>query len=91
MQTAIIPAGGLVAFPPACVVSTMQGDSWSGAVRVRRLALGHLETPLGGAGDPTSNLQVTSRPALPPELWRGGRSTPTILTKYFPFYTSECL
>ena len=28
---------------------------------------GHLDTRLGGAGDRTSNLQVTSRPALPPE------------------------
>ena len=46
----------------------MQGGtaSWSGAVRVRRLAQGHLDTPLGGAGDRTSELQVTIRPALPP-------------------------
>ena len=44
---------------------------WSGVVRVRRrLAQGHLlHTPLGGggAGDRTSNLLVTSQPALPPE------------------------
>ena len=38
--------------------------SSSGAVRVRRLALGHLDTRLGGAGDRTSNLQVTSQPVL---------------------------
>ena len=42
--------------------------SWSGAVRVRRLAQGHLDTQLGGAGDQTSNLLVTSQPALHPEL-----------------------
>ena len=42
--------------------------SWSGAIRVRRLAQGHHETRLGGAGDRTSNLVVTSQPALPPEL-----------------------
>ena len=41
--------------------------SWSGAVRVRRLAQGHLHTQLGGAGDRTGDLPVTSRPALPPE------------------------
>ena len=41
--------------------------SWSGAVRVRRLAQGHLDTRLGGAGDRTSNLPVTSQPAPPPE------------------------
>ena len=40
--------------------------SWSGAVRGRRLAQGHLD-PLGGAGDRTRDLQVTSQPALPPE------------------------
>ena len=33
---------------------------------MRRLAQGHLDTPLGGAGDRTRNLQVTIRPALPP-------------------------
>ena len=47
-------------------VSTMQGDCSSGAVRVRHLSQGHLDT--GGAGDRTSNLPVTSQPALPPEL-----------------------
>ena len=31
--------------------STTQGDSQLGAVRVRRLAQGHLDTHLGGAGD----------------------------------------
>ena len=38
-----------------------------GAVRVRRLAQGHLNTQLGGAGDRTSDLLVTSQRALPPE------------------------
>ena len=37
---------------------------------VRRLAQQHLDTQLGGAGAPTSNLLVTSRPALRPELSR---------------------
>ena len=32
-----------------------------------RLVQGHLDTQLGGAGDQTSNLQVTIQPALPPE------------------------
>ena len=31
------------------------------------LAQGHLRTPLGGAGDRTSNLPVTSQPALLPD------------------------
>ena len=35
-------------------------DSKPGAVRGRRLAQGHLDTQRGGAGDWTSNLQVTS-------------------------------
>ena len=36
---------------------------------MRRLAQGHLDTQLGGAGDrPSSNHPVTSQPALPPEL-----------------------
>ena len=42
--------------------------SSSGAVRVRGLAQGHLDTQLAGAGDRTSNLAVTNRTALPPEL-----------------------
>ena len=51
--------------------STTQADSrWSGAVRMRRLAQGHLHTQLGGAGDQTGKLQVTTQPALPPELCR---------------------
>ena len=41
--------------------------SSSGTVRVRRLAQGHLDTRLGGAGNRTMNLPVTSQPALPPE------------------------
>ena len=41
----------------------MATASSSGAVGVRRLAQGHLDAPLGGAGDRTSNLPVTSRPA----------------------------
>ena len=41
--------------------------SSSGAIRVRRLAQQHLDTRLGGAGDRTSNLLVTSHPALPTE------------------------
>ena len=40
--------------------------SSSAAVRGRRLAQGHLNTQLGGAGDRTSDLPVTSQPALPP-------------------------
>ena len=36
----------------------------SGAVRVRRLAQGHLDTQLGRAGDRTSNHLITSQPAL---------------------------
>ena len=35
---------------------------------MRHLAQGHLDTQIGGAGDQTSNLPVTSQPALPPEL-----------------------
>ena len=50
--------------------AAMQGDSsWSGAVRVRCLAQGHLDTQqqeLTGVGDQTSILPVTSQPALPP-------------------------
>ena len=42
--------------------------SWSGAVRVRRLAQEHHDTQPGGAGDRTSNPAVTSQSALPPEL-----------------------
>ena len=42
--------------------------SWSGAVRVRGLARAQRDTQLGDAGDRTSNLQLTSQPALPPEL-----------------------
>ena len=41
--------------------------SSSGALTVRCLAQGQLDIQLGGAGDRTSNLPVTSRPALPPE------------------------
>ena len=37
------------------------------AVRVRCLAQGHLDTRWRGAGYRTSNLPVTSQPALPPE------------------------
>ena len=39
------------------------------AVRLNCLAQGHLDTQsrLGGSGDQTSNLPVTSQPALPPE------------------------
>ena len=44
--------------------------SLSGAARVRRLAQGALDTPLGGTVIRTSNLQLTSEPALPPELSR---------------------
>ena len=50
--------------------STMQGDS---QLRVRHLAKGqgHHDTQLGGAGDRTGDLAVTSPPALPPELTGG--------------------
>ena len=34
---------------------------------MRRLAQGHLDAQLEGAGDRTSNLPVTSQPALAPE------------------------
>ena len=34
---------------------------------MRRLAQRHHDTPLGGAGDRTSDLPSTSRPALRPE------------------------
>ena len=37
--------------------------SSSGATRVRRLAQGYHDTRLGGAGDRTSNLAVTSQPS----------------------------
>ena len=40
----------------------------SGAIRMRHLAQGHHNTQLGGAGDLTSHLAVTSHPALPLEL-----------------------
>ena len=39
--------------------------SLSGAVMVRRLSQGHLDTQLVGAGDRTSNLLVTSQPEKP--------------------------
>ena len=45
---------------------------------VRVLCQRHLDTLLGEAGDRTNNLQVTSQPALPPEL------LPPLL------YSSEC-
>ena len=35
---------------------------------LRQAGQGHHDTQLGGAGDRTSNLEVTSQPALPPEL-----------------------
>ena len=41
--------------------------SSSGAVRVRCLAQGHLDSQLGAAGDRTNNLPVTGQPTLPPE------------------------
>ena len=46
-------------------VSALQGDSQF--VGVRRLAQGRTDTPLGGAGDRSSKLLVTSQPPLPPE------------------------
>ena len=49
------------------VEESMKGDSQLVEIRVRRLAQGHPDTLLGGAGDRTSNLLVTSPPALPPE------------------------
>ena len=36
---------------------------------MRCLVQGHLDTRLGAAGDRTSNLQITSQPAPPPELY----------------------
>ena len=56
----------------------MQGKSQlvaSGAVRVRCLAQGHLDTQLGGAGYQTNNLVVASQPAIPPELLAQGGAT----------------
>ena len=47
----------------------MQGDSSSGAVRVRCLAQGHLNTHLGGSRDQTCNLPVASQPSLPRVDW----------------------
>ena len=44
--------------------------SSSGAVRVRSLARGHFDTQLGGAGNCTRNLPVTTEPTLPLELSR---------------------
>ena len=41
--------------------------SSSGAVRVRCLAQGHLDTHLGGAGTELAPFPVTRQPALPPE------------------------
>ena len=58
--------------------------SWSGAVRVSCLAQGHLETRLGGAGDRTSDLLVTSRHALPPEQSR----PQVLLTVFYPAMTT---
>ena len=52
---------------PTAESATHATVSSSGAVRVRRLAQGHLDTQLGGAGIRTSDLLVTSKPALPPE------------------------
>ena len=59
--------------------------SSSGAVRVRRLAQGHIDTPPGGAGDRTSNPPVPSQPALPPEphaapAVEDGRGSPPLRT-----------
>ena len=45
-------------------VSDIQPHHWSGEVRVRCLAHGHLETKLGGARDQTSNLPVTTQPFI---------------------------
>ena len=42
-----------------CKVTT----SWFRAVRVRRLARGHLDTQRGGAGNGNSNLPVSRQPA----------------------------
>ena len=59
--------------------------SSSGAVRARRLAQGHLETQLGGDGDRTSNLPVTSQPTLPPEQHFALK-----LTVVWPFLSCLC-
>ena len=58
--------------------STPQGVSQLRADRVRRLAQGHLDAPLGGAGDRTSDLPVTSRRAPPP----GPPSAPSLITDH---------
>ena len=47
---------------------TTQGDSQHVGSRQGEASCSHLDTQLGGAGDRTSNLPVTSPPALPPEL-----------------------
>ena len=57
------------------VEKTVEPTSSTGAVRVRRLSKGHLDTQLGGAGDRTGNLPVLSKPALPTELSRPHSAT----------------
>ena len=59
-------------FTQSCTHSLTDGGvdhagQQSGAVRVRLLAQGHLNTLIGGNGVRPSNLTVTSQPALPPE------------------------
>ena len=78
--------------------STIQGNSQlNGAVRVRCLAQGHLDTQVRGARDWTSNLLVSSRPALPPPPQQQHKryfffsaSLQSECTTYacFPLYTS---
>ena len=48
---------------------------------MRRLAQGHHNAQLGGAGDRTSNLAVTSGPALPPELMEVYAADVQLLTR----------
>jgi hypothetical protein len=65
--------------------------SSSGAVRVRRLAQGHLDTQLGGAGDRTSNLPVTGQPAVPPEPHVANISTPLFNPSQILVLSKVCL
>ena len=65
--------------------------SSSGAVRVRRLTQGHRNTQLGGAGDRTSNLPVTSQPALPPETHAAPQKRSEVKTERQDGYRQESI
>ena len=71
--------------------STTQGNrvSSSGAVRVRCLAQGKHNNQLAGAGDRTSDLPVTSQPALPPGSTCHSSHPPTSFLFSSAAYPSE--